>query len=51
LLTQECVFCHEFRLASGKVCQRPKPGERWCPVLSRRRSGGGATEDKSLSTA
>jgi hypothetical protein len=34
LLTQECVFCHEFRLASGKVCQRPqmeRGGVRFCP--------------------
>jgi len=50
LLAQEHVFCHEFGLASLKVCQRPKPGERWYPVLSRRRGGSGATEDKSLST-
>jgi hypothetical protein len=24
LLAQERVFCHEFGLASGKVCQRPQ---------------------------
>ena len=24
LLSQERVFCHEFGLASGKVCQRPQ---------------------------
>jgi hypothetical protein len=33
-LSQERVFCHEFGLASGKVCQRPqdKNGGGWfCP--------------------
>jgi hypothetical protein len=48
---KERVFCNEYGLASSKFCQRPKPGEGWCPLLSRRRSGAGATEDKSLSTA
>jgi hypothetical protein len=23
LLAKECVFCHEFELVSGKICQRP----------------------------
>jgi len=35
LLTQECVFCHEFGLASGKVSYRPQyeRGVGWfCPV-------------------
>jgi hypothetical protein len=50
LLTEERVFCHEFGLASGKVCQRLKPGEKRCLVLSRRRSSGGVTEDKRLTT-
>ncbi len=40
LLTQQGVFCHKFGLASGKVGQRPRHGERWCSVWSRRRSGG-----------
>jgi len=34
LLAKERVFCHEFGLASGKVCQRPqdKSGVGWfCP--------------------
>jgi len=34
LLAQKCVFCHEFGLASSKVCQRPqeKRGSvRFCP--------------------
>ena len=33
---QECVFCHEFGLASGKICQRPHHerggGARFGPV-------------------
>ncbi len=37
-LSEKCVFCHEFGLASLKVCQRPKPGEKQCLVLSRRRA-------------
>jgi hypothetical protein len=34
LLAQECVFCHEFGLASSKVCQHPQQergGIRFCP--------------------
>ncbi len=34
LLTKKRVFCHEFGLASGKVCQRPQQergGVRFCP--------------------
>jgi len=31
-LSKERVFRHEFGLASGKVCQCPKPGERRCLV-------------------
>ncbi len=34
LLTEERVFCHEFGLASGKVCQRPqhkRGSTRFCP--------------------
>ena len=34
LLAKECVFRHEFGLASGKVCQRPQQergGVRFCP--------------------
>ena len=37
-LSQEHVFCHEFGLAFLKVCQRPKPGEKQCLVLSRGRA-------------
>jgi hypothetical protein len=29
-LSQERVFCQELGLASLKVCQRPKPGEKQC---------------------
>ncbi len=36
LLSEEGVFCHEFRLASGKICQRPHQerggGVRFGPV-------------------
>jgi hypothetical protein len=35
LLTEECVFCHEFGLASGKVshCPQYERGVGWfCPV-------------------
>jgi hypothetical protein len=35
LLPEECVFCHEFGRASGKVSQRPqceRGGVRLCPV-------------------
>ena len=35
LLAEERVFCHEFGLASGKVCQRPhyeRSGGRFGPV-------------------
>ena len=34
LLTEERVFCHEFGLASGKVCQHPqheRGSARFCP--------------------
>ena len=51
LLTQQGVFCDEFGLASGKVGQRPKQQRGGALVWSRRRSGGGATEDTALSTA
>ncbi len=35
LLPQECVFCHKFGPASGKICYRPKDeggGVRFGPV-------------------
>ena len=31
-LSQQGIFCDQLRLATGLVCQHPKPGERWCPV-------------------
>ncbi len=34
-LSEEGVFCHQFGLATGLVCQRPyheRGGGRFCPV-------------------